>query len=242
MEHTMANAGKARTVGELVGPALTEMREWQSIPTMPARLDQELSDSAQKQTPGWQEKWLALELRDGPTRRLADNVQWFCGRWFRNARGAHVLILAGRPGCGKTHAMKGAHRFARAAAYPAAEMAFWRWPATIQWEQWPERSRAIVEAGAGFRMADQLADAMAADLLFVDDLGAESDKFRTGETTDALCQLLSRRERKWTLATTNYPPHEWENRFDARVADRLFRNSLICDLSDAQSYSTREAP
>lgn len=137
--------------------------------------------------------------------------------------------------------MRGAHRFARAAYATAAELAYWAWPPSVQWEQWPERSRAIVEGGKGVHMAEEIADAIDAGLLFLDDIGAESDKFRSGETIDALCQLLSRRENKWTLVTTNYMLEEWPARFDARVADRLWRNSLVCDLSDATSFATREA-
>jgi len=226
-----------KTTQELVGRALSEMQGRQPTPITPSKQE----GLRQSTGPNWQQKWLKLELRDESTRKLAQAVESFCGRWFRNGAGTRVLVLAGRSGCGKTHAMKGAHRFARAAYATAAELAHWTWPPSVQWEQWPERARAIVEGGKGIHMWDELVDAIEADLLFLDDVGAESDKYRSGETVDAMCQLLSRRERKWTLVSTNFMPEEWLTRFDGRVADRLWRNSLVCDLTDATSYSTRDA-
>jgi len=87
-------------------------------------------------------------------------------------------------------------------------------------------------------MADAMQDSMQADILFLDDIGAESDKYKSAENVDALCQLLSRRERKWTLVTTNFRTEQWDQQFDARVADRLMRNSIVCDL-ECGSYATR---
>ena len=100
----------------------------------------------------------------------------------------------------------------------------------------------MVESGRGGDMADALHWPMDADVLFLDDIGSESDKYRSGETIDALCQVLGRRENKWTIVTTNYLIEEWPTAFDARVSDRLFRNSIICDLRHSGSYAMRRQP
>ena len=38
------------------------------------------------------------------------------------------------------------------------------------------------------------------------------------------------------MITTNIPVGEWGVKFDARIADRLFRNSVIVDLFGLPSY------
>ena len=76
-------------------------------------------------------------------------------------------------------------------------------------------------------MSSILQDTISADVLFLDDIGAETEKYKTGESVDALCQVLSRREDKWTMITTNIDPMNWSQRFDVRVADRLNRHSAI---------------
>jgi DNA replication protein DnaC len=100
-------------------------------------------------------------------------------------------------------------------------------------------ARRIVEGRTP--MADVLEESMTADLLFLDDVGAESDKFKTGETVDAICQLLSRREGRWTVISLNYGPDKWVSRFDPRVSDRLWRQTELLDLTGAPSWSAPPA-
>lgn len=237
MEHTKANAAPAKTAANLVQGALTETLARRTISPSTSGCASESSPSK----PGsWAQKWLALDLWNPATEQMAVDVEQFCARWFRNKAGCdRVLVLAGHSGCGKTHAMRGALRFADAARVAAAELALWKWPPGTMWENWAVLSRQIVEGGKGIHMHELLADAIETDTLFLDDVGSESDKFRSGETIDALCQLLSRRERKWTMITTNVIPREWPKQFDARVADRLWRNSVVCDLSDSPTFASR---
>jgi len=56
---------------------------------------------------------------------------------------------------------------------------------------------------------------------------------------DKLCQILSLREKRWTLVTTNVKPSEWVEKFDLRTASRFTRSSTIIDLSGVPEY---EAP
>ena len=221
-----------KPIGTLTEAALTAMRAPTTIqpstkPESPANLPATMSD--------WAVKWLGLEPWHLEINHLSRVVEDFCGQCFRN-RNPHAVILAGRSGSGKTHAMRGAHRWVNQARTLAAEKAFWKWPPITQWSSWPELIRPIVESQVPMREA--LQDATSADVLFLDDIGAESDKFKSAENVDALCQLLSRRERKWTMITTNFRPMQWDKQFDARVADRLMRNSIVCDLG-CGSYATR---
>jgi len=83
---------------------------------------------------------------------------------------------------------------------------------------------------------DVVEDLFSAPVLILDELGGGHDPSEVG--VDKLCQVLTRREFKWTLITTNISPENWEQQFDKRVASRLLRNSTIIDLSDVPDYST----
>lgn len=170
-----------------------------------------------------------MEIWNPEVEKLSDGCQRFCGRWFRNHQHLRLLVVAGQTGHGKTHAMRGVSRFARAAAEPTA---------TILWADWPDLARRIVENDEP--MWSVLYDSIEADLLLLDDVGAESDKYKTGEAADGLCQLLSRRENKWTMITTNIDPMAWAKKFDVRVTDRLNRNSEIIRMTAEGSYWLRE--
>lgn len=74
-------------------------------------------------------------------------------------------------------------------------------------------------------------------MLILDDIGAEHDPSKAAQ--EKLYLILDRRERRWTVVTTNVVLSHWESRFERRVADRLFRNSTIIDLSRVPSYSQR---
>jgi len=80
-------------------------------------------------------------------------------------------------------------------------------------------------------------DAMDSDLLIVDDIGAENDPWKI--CADKLCQVMSRREKRFTVITTNIQPAQWAQVFDDRINDRLLRNSVVVDISNVKSYSIR---
>lgn len=72
-------------------------------------------------------------------------------------------------------------------------------------------------------------------LTIIDDIGAEHDP--SGIGLEKLYLILNRREHKYTLITTNYPPSEWESKFERRIASRLFRNSVHIDLSQVPDFN-----
>jgi len=77
-------------------------------------------------------------------------------------------------------------------------------------------------------------DVGAANMVFVDDIGTETDKFRTGIPAQRLCQLLDRCEFKWLWLTTNKKPRDWAQTWDKRVEDRLLGGEVL-DM-DAPSW------
>lgn len=188
-----------------------------------------------------------MELWSDDVLLIASACSRWAGRFFRNpvpgterwqeGDDRRLLVISGQTGCGKTMAMRGLSRFVSAARVPAAERGYWAWPPNVWWCNWPPTAKSIQDRVVSTCAA--IRDAVEADVLFLDDIGAESDKYRSGEATDALCQLLSRRENLWTVVTTNIARESWAEKFDVRVSDRLQRRSQVVEVK-CGSYSLRE--
>ena len=180
----------------------------------------------------WQRKWLGLDVTSKAVQRMADEAEKFTARWFRNHPHSSLLVLAGEYGTGKSHVARAIHRFATTAAWSAFhENKAWgaRIPGSL-YLRWPEVADAFKEGQYGV-----LEDCFTESLVILDDVGAEHDPSKNA--ADKFCQVLTRRERLFTLVTTNISPALWPERFDGRIADRLLRNSVVVELSDTRSYS-----
>lgn len=79
-------------------------------------------------------------------------------------------------------------------------------------------------------------DMEACSMLCLDDIGAEHDPSKFG--SEELYLLLSRREFRWNLISTNVVPELWEEKFERRIASRLFRNAVHVDMSQVPDFST----
>ena len=165
---------------------------------------------------------------------LADEAEKFCGRWFRNIPNPSLLVIVGGFGSGKTHTAKGIFRFCCAAAFSALETTKWgdNHIPSGAYISWPEAAGNFAEKQFG-----QFQDALESDLIVLDDIGAENDPWKI--CSDKLCQILSRREKKFTVITTNVSPVQWTERFDGRINDRLLRNSVLVDISGVPSYAMK---
>jgi hypothetical protein len=182
----------------------------------------------------WQCKWLALDCYRPEIQEMADKAEQFCKRWCKYDRDKSLLVLAGESNCGKTHTAKSIYHFGRAAAFTVFENGrglTWKNIPSIAYHSWPMVADAFKEGR--YSVVD---DMMEADLLVLDDLGAEHDPSKNA--TGKLCQVLSRREHKHTVITTNIKLEEWAVVFDTRIADRLLRNSEVVTLFGLPSYAT----
>lgn len=72
--------------------------------------------------------------------------------------------------------------------------------------------------------------------VILDDIGAEHDP--SGAGLEKLYLILNRREFKRTLITTNFPPDQWDKKFEKRIASRLFRHSTRINLSEVPDYNS----
>lgn len=164
-------------------------------------------------------------------RGLEDSVHQFCGSMVSHPLKGSTLIIAGRNGSGKTHAAKAILEWVcQFSTYvkmpqvgnhiPSFDAAFCYWPTLLDQLKDGEWKRV-----------DGLIEAR---VLILDDLGAGHDPSLVG--VDKLCRILSERESKWTVITTNTPPDKWGETFDRRITSRFFRNSEIVDLSDVPDF------
>lgn len=162
---------------------------------------------------------------------MANFVEQFGHRWFRNEKSKRLLVLAGNPGCGKTRTARAFFQWASTHAIDAICVAK-AWPRvpSVDMYRWPDITDGFKEGRYSV-----IEDMLDSDMLIIDDIGAEHDPSKNA--TDKLCQILSHREFKFTLMTTNIVPGAWWEKFEARVADRLLRNSTVVDLSNVGSYA-----
>jgi DNA replication protein DnaC len=175
----------------------------------------------------WQNRNLHLRGDHPKLKEMADHAQNLA-KWFaaNDACAPCVLVICGDSGTGKTHTARALYNWAREKSG--------RLPVSVEFHSWPETCDAVSEGYTGI-----MRDLMEADFLALDDIGAETDKYKTGEMVDKLCQVLSRRENKYTVITTNVSPDRWNAKFDARITDRLLRNSTVCDLVGVPSYAVQ---
>ena len=184
----------------------------------------------------WQAKWLKLRVCHPTIQEAADATKSFGLSWFRHER-ARRLVLSGRSGCGKTELAKSLFAWARALSFMSWEKGHYRQPPSVGFILWQEVCDRLEDPRAS--MTELLADAVNESLLIVDDIGAESDRFKSGKSTDALCYLMTRRQDKgFTFLTTNVPPDGWQTKWDERVRDRLLRDSTVVDMGECPSWAT----
>lgn len=179
----------------------------------------------------WQRKWLAMEVTHPRVQHLANAATAFCAAWINQDVGPRLLYLHGKTGTGKSHLGRKLEVYCRGSVHLALKnMPPGRdsMPSTGSF-RWPELANEFRE-----KNLSALPDLFAADFLFLDDVGAEDDPFKV--VLDKFYQVLSRRENKFTVITSNISAPEW-SAFDPRITDRLMRNSKLVDLQDVPSYA-----
>ena len=141
-------------------------------------------------------------------------------RAIRSGQSPHWLTFWGAPGTGKSHLAREVHS---------------RFPGRSSWLDWVKICRRFQchESYAG-----RIARAAEADILIIDDIGAEH---QTAGTVSLLHGLLQERLGKWTVITSNLSPDRWEA-VDARISSRLIRgaNRHVCCVTT--DFANRPKP
>lgn len=195
-----------------------------------------IADSKSSKKRLWLDKWIGLETAHHPKLvELENAIHRFCiGVWDDPTVG-RTLVLCGANGNGKTHCAAQVRRWIehvgtskqlvttengrRVVSYLQA--VYWFWPHLLD-----------TLKGGGW---DAVEGMTKTPVLILDEVAGGHDPSQVG--TEKLSQVLSNREKKWNLITTNAAPDAWEAVFDRRIASRLFRNSTVLDLSDVPDYS-----
>ena len=157
--------------------------------------------------------------------KALESAARFCAAWFRHDVSRQPwLILGGQAGCGKTTISERCLKWMRGHNTDAGhQWSPWLWDwsyvAGMERAEWEKVSRDGIEASC----------------LIVDDLGAEFDRFKTGEPVARLRSIIEQRANRFTLFTTNVLRREWESVWDARVADRL-NTAAFVNMFDVPSF------
>lgn len=208
-----------------------------SLPTRAARQGYSPKSTASKimnpHRDQWERKWIGLDCYHPAISLMATEARKFTARWFNKNPNPSLLVLAGHTGCGKSHTLHRIMSFARSASFAAFQSGNWRNIPSTHMLHWPSAVDSLRKQDDSW-----LSNAFNSDLLALDEIGGADDPWQSG--TDKLCQILTRRENLFTIATTNIEPAAWEEKFDVRIADRFLRNSVIVDLTEVQSYALKD--
>ncbi len=179
-----------------------------------------------------------MEVTDPQVQTLADIVSEFAMRWYKESLGTRLLVIYGLTGCGKTRVARGLASWASAVAFTRfceQKLAGVTEIPSVQFVDWG--NIALRERMEERDFLIWLAEADRDSMLVIDDIGTETDPFKTGVPIQRLCDVLNRRAGKFTLITTNVPAELWSEKWDARVSDRLLRGSTVLSLN-LQSFIT----
>lgn len=172
--------------------------------------------------PGWADRVFKFQITHPDIDDMLAWGQWFVRHAFNNARDKGTwLVIRGYTGSGKTRLAKKCYRYLRdyridmwsrpgwggsmAGALPKIEFVDW--------------ARLVADDEEEFDY--QCQDYTAADILFLDDLGAENDKFKNGTSAARLRRILEPLTARWVFVTTNIIRSQWAEFYDDRVASRL---------------------
>lgn len=177
-----------------------------------------------------------MEISHPQVQSARESLYELCAQFRKSPARGKSAIIYGENGCGKTRLVKMVSKWAKSLANrmplvvdqlgTQGNMSI----PSIAYASWPE----IVD---GFKRDEWqiLEDLQASTLLILDDVGAEHDPSKIG--LEKLYVLLSRREWKWNLITTNVQPDYWPEKFERRISSRLFRNAEHIDMIQVPDFS-----
>lgn len=158
-----------------------------------------------------------LEPTHAEVAKLALTLEGFLRRALHNDRscGTHLLI-AGKPGTGKSHACRKLAQQFQAWAVDAMCEGKWsgfRVP-SVESREWSQ----VVEHPSFDEIVNDL---KRASLIVLDDVGSELDRFRNGAATEKLRRTLEAIKDRWVLVTTNLSEDAMTKAYDPRVVSRF---------------------
>lgn len=176
--------------------------------------------------------------------------------WYN--RGSGALILAGNPGCGKTHLAKVVYEkyggLGIVTRWHQAEFGNWQveqFQNAVFYSE-PEMFAAIRQSygnqdgkGKSRTEAGIIRDCQESELFILDDLGVAHIKDESlGWAQDIYWRLFDARMDKFTLVTTNLTISEWCTRIGRRAFSRLMQalgsEAAVVDMFGIPDYRLRD--
>lgn len=227
-----------REIREAQPIAETLERALQSLTTLKPREEssfgKRLIEAGPQRQLAWVSRLLKLEPYHPDVKRIEQGICKFVVGFVKRPERGSRMVLYGTNGNGKSHSARKLVRWVND----------WKLELPLVWQteesfrhpkalfvNWPRR---VSEFKQGHWDTNDLLEP---ELLVIDDIGAEHDPSKMA--AEKLYLVLEDRAQRWTLITTNYPPAEWEGRFERRIADRLFRNCEHVDLTRLPSFATQ---
>lgn len=184
----------------------------------------------------WRKKYFKLDETHHPkVQKLATWGEWFLRYAANNNRTKGAwLAIGGPPGVGKTHVAQKVYAWLACYAIDLWQSGKWhKVPRVAKWD-WPR----IVEDDSGEIWEEALNGIngmVASDIVVLDDVGAEVDRFKSEMNKGRLRSAMNACEGKWLLMNTNIEKADWETQFGVRGADRL-RAAHYLDMTGVPSY------
>lgn len=144
------------------------------------------------------------------------------------------MVISGPVGTGKSTVSR---RLARALSTMAVDASLGGWGGTVP-SVWRGAWAALSSHDKNAEFEDALTDLKTAHIVFLDDIGAEVDRFKQGETTSRLCRVLDMCQGKWLFITTNLDKPLIAAKYDHRVLDRM-NMAHWCNLAGMPSYRSK---
>lgn len=205
-----------------------------------AKLTQE-TDEFKKSIPdpiSWGDKVLKIKRYHPKHDELCQEAFMFFWDWFFK-RDPRCLTIAGESGVGKTLVLSRLYAWCGGMRITAWEKGGWKGNPPLIWKvYWPDLVSSYQDQG---RWDDLLPSLSEPSLLFIDDVGKESDRYKSGDNKRILLSVLSHRQYKWTFITTNKHPSNFPKDWDFATEDRLYRNGgQAVNLFGVDSYNVNQ--
>lgn len=159
----------------------------------------------------WTERWIKAAAVNERTRT----------RW---------MAFVGTPGTGKSHAMRAAWTFLRTHNVDLWKLRHHSTPPSARLAVWSN----VVGLGEG-AWADFEDDVRRSAFVFLDDVGTETDRFKTGQPIERLRLVLDLCAAKWLMISSNLTRETFGKGFDARIESRLQRAAIL-DMTGAPDF------
>lgn len=238
IERREQESAPAEAQEESIDDAFERLRRAVENKRRAVRAEREASQKAQLGPMEWAERVLKVKRYHPKHDAMCIEVHRIAMDWF-NRRGPRCVVLCGESGVGKTMVMRNLYAWCGAVKITAWQRGGWPGNPPQSWMvYWPDVVASYQDQGKWDDLLPSLAEP---SILFMDDVGRESDRFKSGDNKRILLSVLSHRQYKWTVVSTNKHPSKFPEDWDFATEDRIYRNGgQVVNLFGVDSFNLLE--